>query len=296
MRIAFLGLGKMGSAVVSLLIKDQTDVVKVWNRSPQATAPLVELGAQAASTPAEAVENADVVFTMLLDDSALEDIMFQQGVLDALAKDAVHVSLSTISVALADRLDQAHAGRGQHLVSSPVFGRPAVAAEGKLWLAVAGADAAVERVRPLLTRFSRGITILGQRPSQANAANVAGNFLITSVIASLSETFTLAEKQGIAPALFLEMINSALFQSPFYANYGKLMIEPPADPGATVKLGAKDTKLFRAAAEASGVPTPLADLYAQHLSAAIDNGFGDEDWAAGYLAQSRKEVEAQAAP
>ncbi len=290
MRIAFLGLGKMGSAVVSLLMKSEADVVTVWNRSPEAMQPLVALGAMAASSPAEAVQNADLVFSMLLDDSALEEIVFHQGVIDAMATDTIHVSLSTISVELADRLDREHSSRGQHLVSSPVFGRPAVAAEGKLWLAVAGRDAAVERVKPILGRFSRGITVLGERPSQANAAKVAGNFLITSVIASLSETFTFAEKQGIEPALFLEMINSALFQSPFYANYGKLMIEPPADPGATVKLGAKDTKLFRAAAEASRVPTPLADLYAHHLATAIDNGLGDEDWAAGYLAQSRKDA------
>jgi 3-hydroxyisobutyrate dehydrogenase-like beta-hydroxyacid dehydrogenase len=111
--------------------------------------------------------------------------------------------------------------------------------------------------------------------------------MITSMIASLSEAFTLAESQGVDPAIFLETVNSALFQSAFVGSYGKLMLAPPERPGATIKLGAKDTRLFREAAESTHTPTPLADLYQGHLKEAIDAGLGDDDWAAGYLAQTR---------
>ncbi|SNT36823.1 3-hydroxyisobutyrate dehydrogenase [Granulicella rosea] len=286
MQIAFLGLGKMGGSIAHLLVKQHS--LTVWNRTAAACEPLVQLGAKSAATPVEAVQHADIVFTMLLDDVALEDILFAQGVLAAMPAHSIHVSLSTISVALAERLEQAHATHRQRLISSPVFGRPSVASEGKLWLAVAGPAGAIDEARPLLEVFSRGITLVGERPSQANAAKVAGNFLISSMIASLSEAFTVAESKGIDPSIFLETVNSALFQSPFYANYGKLMIDPPAEVGATVKLGAKDTRLFREAA--ASVPTPLADLYRDRFDAAIEAGRGDADWAAGYFAQTRAEA------
>jgi 3-hydroxyisobutyrate dehydrogenase-like beta-hydroxyacid dehydrogenase len=287
MRIAFLGLGQMGFAIAKLLIKKQHKIT-VWNRTAAAAGPLVTLGAKLAATPADAVHDAEVVFTMLFDDHAVEDVIFAQRALEAMAANAIHISLSTISVALADRLEAEHTAHGQRFLSAPVFGRPGVAAEGKLWLVLGGSSDTIAEVKSLLEAFSRGSTHVGERPSQANAVKLGGNFLITSMIASLSEAFTVAESQGVDPAVFLETINSALFQSAFVANYGKVMLNPPEKPGATIKLGAKDTRLFQESAEPGQTPTPLADLYQQHLQAAIAAGRGDEDWAAGYLHQTRE--------
>jgi len=287
MRIAFLGLGQMGFAIAKLLINKQHEIT-IWNRTAAAAGPLVTLGAKLAATPAEAVKSADVVFTMLFDDHAVEDVLFTHKTLEAITAIAIHISLSTISVALANRLEAEHTARGQRFLSAPVFGRPGVAAEGKLWLVLGGPSDAIAEVKPLLEGFSRGSTHVGERPSQANAVKLGGNFLITSMIASLSEAFTVAESQGVDPAVFLETINSALFQSTFVANYGKVMLNPPEKPGATIKLGAKDTRLFQESAEPGETPTPLADLYQHHLQAAIAAGRGDEDWAAGYLHQTRK--------
>ena len=141
--------------------------------------------------------------------------------LPALAAGALHIACSTISVALSERLTTEHASRGLDYVAAPVFGRPNIAAEGKLWIVAAGADADLAKARPVLEPMSRGISIAGPKPSQANAVKVAGNFLITMMIQSLSESFVFAKANGIDPAMFLETVNSALFQSPFYTAYCK---------------------------------------------------------------------------
>jgi 3-hydroxyisobutyrate dehydrogenase-like beta-hydroxyacid dehydrogenase len=281
MRITCLGLGQMGSHVARLLLERGYELT-VWNRSRKAAETLEKAGAIAAATPALAVADADLVFTMVHDDSALASILFEQGALAAIRKGATHVSLSTVSPALADRLDQEHARHGQNFVACPVFGRPNIAAEGKLWLAIAGKDEVVTPLLPIFETFSRGYTLVGEKPSAALAVKVGGNFLITAMIASLSEGMVFAEAHRIAPAVFLETVNSALFQSPFYASYGKVMLDPPAEPAATVSLGAKDTRLFREAAQSTDTPTPLADRFQQQFEAASRSGLADADWAAGY--------------
>ena len=271
----------MGSAVATLLLKRGYDLT-VWNRTPGAAEPLVAGGATQAETAALAVADAELVFTMVHDDEALAGILFDQGVLAAIPAGATHVSLSTISPALSNRLTEEHAAHGQHYVSCPVFGRPAIAAEGKLWLAVAGPESVITPILPVLDTFSRGYTLIGEKPSSANAVKIGGNFLITAMIASLSEGMVFAEAHGIAPELYLEAVNAALFQSQFYTNYGKVMLNPPEQASATVELGAKDTRLFREAAEQTGIRTPLAALFEQNLREATEAGLGKADWAAGY--------------
>jgi 3-hydroxyisobutyrate dehydrogenase-like beta-hydroxyacid dehydrogenase len=289
MQIAFLGLGQMGSKVAGLLL-DCGYNLTVWNRTAAAAEQLGAKGATVATTPQLAVADADLIFTMVHDDAALEGILFEQGALSAMRQGATHVSLSTVSPALADRLDQEHTSRGQNFVASPVFGRPAIAAEGKLWLVIAGRDETVNPLLPVLSTFSRGYTIAGERPSKALAVKIAGNFLITAMIASLSEGMVFADAHGIEPGLYLEAINNALFQSPLYANYGKVMLNPPDHPSATVSLGIKDTRLFREAAKETGTRTPLADIFQQQLHAARDAGLGDADWAAGYYQQTQSQA------
>jgi 3-hydroxyisobutyrate dehydrogenase-like beta-hydroxyacid dehydrogenase len=279
MRIAFLGLGKMGSAIAGHLIKAGHEL-SVWNRTPGHAEALK--GAKVAETPAAAADGAQVVFSMVMDDPALTHVVYELGLIPAMAAGAIHVSLSTISVSLSDRLTSDHRAKGQDFVAAPVFGRPNVAEDGKLWTAAAGAPASIAVVRPLLEAFSRGVTIVAEKPSSAHALKLGGNFLITAMIASLSESLTYAEANGIEPSLFLETVNSALFRSPLYESYGKIMLQPPAQPGGTIALGEKDTRLFREAAHSAGVKTPLGDTFEAHLQRAIEAGMKDADWAAGY--------------
>ena len=283
MKIGFLGLGNMGSAMARRLIAAGHEVT-VWNRNRAKAEALASEGASVAATPAEAEQGKDAVVSMLFDDAANEEVLLgPDGALSAMESGALHIACSTISVALSERLTREHKARNLQFVAAPVFGRPNIAAEGKLWIVAAGAEDAIAKARPVLEVMSRGITIAGPKPAQAHAIKVAGNFLITMMIQSLSEAFVFAKVSGIDPALLLETVNSALFQSPFYAAYGKVMLNPPEQPGATIELGVKDLKLFLEAAEANKAWLTVADLMQDRFEEAIASGLGNADWAAGLL-------------
>lgn len=271
----------MGSAVARHLLKTGHELT-VWNRTAARAEPLKALGATVTSSPRDAVAHSEVVFSVVMDDAALEAVMFAGNTLKAMPQSCIHVSLSTISVKLSDRLTEAHRSEGSDFVAAPVFGRPNVAEEGRLWTTVAGDPDAIDKIRPLLETFSRGVTVVSEKPSSAHALKLGGNFLITAMIASLSEGLVYAEALGIEPRIFLETVNSALFQSPFYQSYGKTMLDPPQQPGGSIALGEKDIRLFREAAKSTGVQTPLADTFEENLRRAIEAGMKEQDWAAGY--------------
>ncbi|HEY3625344.1 MAG TPA: NAD(P)-dependent oxidoreductase [Terracidiphilus sp.] len=300
MRIGFLGLGKMGEPMAKRLLAARHEMT-VWNRTPERSAALAREGAQVAATPADVARSSDVVMTMLFDDAAHEEVLFGSkglpvnGLLGALRPGALHIAMSTISVKLSQRLGEEHARRGQAYVAAPVFGRPNVAEAGKLWIAVAGADEPVANTRPLLEPLSRGISVVGKQPWQAHALKLGGYFLISAMIHALGESFVFAASQGIDPAVFLETVNSALFQSPFYAAYGNVMLHPPEHPGATMELGAKDLRLLREAAQAAAVRMSLADQLAVVFDEARQQGLSDQDWAVGQyrMAQMRGKVAAK---
>ena len=284
----------MGESMAKRLLAARHELT-VWNRTHERAATLAKDGALVAATPADVARASDVVITMLFDDAAHEEVLFGpnglpvNGLLGALRPGALHIAMSTISVALSERLAEEHARRGQAYVAAPVFGRPNVAEAGKLWIAMAGADDAIAKARPLLEALSRGISVVGKEPWQAHALKLGGNFLISAMIHSLGEAFVYASSQGIEPDVFLETVNNALFQSPFYAAYGNVMLHPPETPGATIELGAKDLRLLREAAEKRGARLSLADELAQVFDDARNQGLGNEDWAVGQyrMAQQR---------
>jgi 3-hydroxyisobutyrate dehydrogenase-like beta-hydroxyacid dehydrogenase len=287
MKIAFLGLGKMGLAMAGRLLASG-HAVTVWNRTKGPAEQLAAQGATLTTNPANAVREAEVLMTMLFDDNAHEDVLFAGGVLEAMRPGTLHISLATISVALSERLTAEHAQRTQSFVAAPVFGRPNVAADGKLWIVTAGAEAALAKARPLFESLSRGITVVGAEPRQAHAMKLGGNFLISAMIQALCDGCVYAESQGIDPATFLDTANNALFQSPFYAAYSKVMLQPPPTPGATVALGAKDLHLLRQSAAAQHKRLRLADNLAVVFNQALDEGLAEHDWAAGMLQMAEK--------
>jgi len=293
MRIGFLGLGKMGAPMAMRLLAAGHEL-RVWNRTEGKTEPLLREGAIAAATPAEAELGADAVITMVFDDAANEEVIFgPNGLMDAMSPGVLHISSSTISVALSERLTAEHTKRGHEFVAAPVFGRPNVAAEGRLWIVAAGAEKALARARPLLESLSRGITVVGTEPRQAHAVKLGGNFLISAMIQALGDSFVYAEGQGIDPATFFEAVNSALFQSLFYAAYSKVMLHPPEPPGATMELGEKDLRLLQAAAAGRGTRLSLADFLTEVFAEARAAGFAQEDWAVGEYRVSQKRSAAE---
>jgi 3-hydroxyisobutyrate dehydrogenase-like beta-hydroxyacid dehydrogenase len=177
-RVGFLGLGNMGTSMALRLVAAGHEMA-VWNRSEGRTKPLIHEGAIAAGTPAEAELGSDAVITMLSDDSAYDEVLFgPNGLVDALSPGGLHISCSTISVALSERLTVEYAKRGIDFVGAPVFGGPSEAQDGRLWVVAAGSESAVERARPLLEAFSRGITVVGKEPRQAYAVKLAGDFIV----------------------------------------------------------------------------------------------------------------------
>jgi 3-hydroxyisobutyrate dehydrogenase-like beta-hydroxyacid dehydrogenase len=292
MKIGFLGLGQMGTLMALRLIGAGHELA-VWNRTEGKTKPLLREGAIAASTPAEAELGADAVVTMLFDDAANEEVLFgSNGLLDALDPGSLHIAMSTISVALSERLTAEHKKRGIDFVAAPVFGRPNIAADGKLWIVAAGTPDAIERARPIFAPLSRGVTVIGSEPPQANAVKLGGNFLISAMIHSLGEAFVFAEGQGIEPAVFLEAVNSALFQSPFYAAYANVMLNPPEHAGATISLGEKDLRLLREAAASRNTKLSLAGTLAQVFTDARAAGLANEDWAVGQYQMAQRRSKA----
>ncbi len=281
MKISFLGLGKMGTPIVGrLLLAGHT--VSVWNRSPKSVQQMGISDATVAPSIHAAVEECDLVCTMLANDEATEAVAFgTEGFIAALPANAVHIALGTLSVALSRRLTEAHAAAGQRYVAAPVFGRPNVAAQGRLWVVAAGKESTLDHVRTVLDAIGRGLTIIGNEPWQAHAFKLAGNFMISAMVQTLSEAFVFVSSEGMNPELFLETVNEALFQSPFYLAYGRLMLHPPEHPGATVFLGEKDIRLFREATEDAGIRLGLVEYLQEQFSAAIRNGMGDTDWGVG---------------
>ena len=285
MRIGFIGLGQMGSGMAANLVRAGHDVI-VYNRSAGKTEALVALGARAASTVAQACR-ADVVVTMLSNDEAVEAVVFGAGgVLESLAGGAIHISSSTISVALSERLDATHAKAGQRFIAAPVFGRPEAAAAAKLFVVAAGAPDAITTAAPVFDAIGQKTFVLGEKPSAANLVKLSGNFLIASVIESLGEALALVSKGGVDKGQYLEILTSTLFSAPVYKTYGDLIAREKFEPaGFAVPLGHKDIRLVLAAGEELRVPLPLANLLRDRFLNLLAHGGEALDWsAAGALA------------
>jgi 3-hydroxyisobutyrate dehydrogenase-like beta-hydroxyacid dehydrogenase len=252
----------------------------VYNRT-RSKAEALASGAKVASSVAE-VCAAEIVISMLADDCAVEQTTLGEGgILNTLARGGVHLSLSTISTALSRRVTAAHVARGQSFIASPVFGRPDAAEAARLVVVAAGPAEAVDRVRPLLEAIARKLFVIGSEPYAANAVKLAGNFLIASMLETLSEALVLARKSGVEPAKFLEIVNGSFFQSPIYENYGKIIIgEKFSPPGFALRLGLKDVRLVLAAADEAAVPMPVASVIRDHFVSGVARGWGDMDWAA----------------
>lgn len=281
MKIGFIGLGSMGLGMARSLIK-AGHTLTVWNRSRGRTDELKSDGAKVAGTPGEAAAAAEVVFTMLADDRALEDVSFGPGkMVESLPAGAIHVSSSTISVALSRRLDAAHRERRQHYVSAPVFGRPEAAAAAKLFIVAAGPAAQIERCRPLFDALGQKTFIAGESAPNANLIKLTGNFLITTVIESLAESIALVKKAGVDGNQFLEILTNSLFNAPIYRTYGGIIANEKFEPaGFKLPLGLKDNRLLLAAAEENAVPMPMASLVRDRFLAALAQGMGESDWSA----------------
>jgi 3-hydroxyisobutyrate dehydrogenase-like beta-hydroxyacid dehydrogenase len=287
MQVGFIGIGRMGSGMAANLLAAGHSLT-VYNRSAAKAEPLVRKGARFARTPGDAALG-EVVITMLADDHAVEQAVFgENGILEGPAPGAIHLSMSTISYALAGRLAAAHRDKGQELVCAPVFGRPDVAAAAKLFIVVAGKRETVARCQPLFDALGQHTFIVADAPPTANLVKLSGNFLIAAVIEGLGEAVTLVGKAGVDRAQYIDFLTSTLFGAPVYKTYGALIAEERYHPaGFKAELGYKDVRLALSAAQALEIPMPLASLLADRFLALIAAGGGGLDWSALALIAKR---------
>src|SRR6266478_3482323 len=239
MDVGFIGLGTMGSRVCENLLK-AGNKVRVWNRSRAAVDALARLGATPASTARDAF-SGDAVFSMLADDAAVRSVI--DPLLEGAPKGLVHVNMATISVALARELAAQHRARGLEYVAAPVFGRPELAAAGKLTIVVAGDPSAITRIEPLLAVIGQRTWPMGVQPERANVVKLAGNFMLGAAVEAMAEASAMASRYGIAPADFLNVLTNGVFAAPAYQTYGDAIGQQRYDPpGFRLSLTLKDLR------------------------------------------------------
>jgi 3-hydroxyisobutyrate dehydrogenase-like beta-hydroxyacid dehydrogenase len=289
MKVSFIGLGKMGQAMADRIIGGGHDLA-VYNRTASKCGDLVGRGAKLMGSVADAARYGDVVITMLENDAAVSAVTLEaDGLVKSMPKGAIHLAMGTHSISLVKKLAAAHADAGQVMVSAPVMGRPPVAAAGQLGIIVAGPAAAVEKCQPLFAVMGRRTFDGGLDPVGAAAGKIANNFVLACAIEAMGEGFALAQKCGVPPESFLDILTDGLFASPAYKIYGKLIAEKGyfGEPGFTATTGLKDVLLALAAGEAVAVPLPSANVCRDRLLSAVAHGDGDRDWSVMALEQAR---------
>lgn len=284
MKVAFIGLGNMGSGIADCVLKGGFDLT-VWNRTASKMAPLVAKGARPANSLKEAVTGADVVLTSLMDDkSILENVSAEDGILSGMKPGAVHVCVTTISPKCADELAELHRKHGSHYVSGPVVGRPDSAATGQLLTYLGGDAKAIEIVTPICRSYAKQVTAISDQPRVANCMKLCINFNAVSIIELIGETYALAEKCGVPLEHMRDFYQQAAFAHPAFKLYAeKLRARDFAGRGGFVMTGGlKDVTLMLATAEAVGVDLEMGKITKRKLEAGIAAGMQEADWSAFY--------------
>ncbi|MFL6624322.1 MAG: NAD(P)-dependent oxidoreductase [Sulfurifustis sp.] len=284
--IGFIGTGMMGEPMARNLLRAGYRL-KIYNRTAQKARALAAEGAELVSTPADVAAANGIVVTMLANDQAVEDVAFGANGFATRLRGGVHLSMSTIAPATAERLAARHRDVGSDYVAAPVFGRPDAAAAKRLWICTSGDTGSKARIQDVLQALGQGVFDFGEKPGAANVIKLSGNYLILAATQAMAEAFTLAEKHGIARTAVADLFGKTLFACPVYQAYGKFVAEQNYEPARfKLALGYKDISLALDTGRAAQVPMPLASLLQQRMLAALAKGRGDLDWAAIALSVS----------
>ncbi len=278
MEVGFIGVGRMGSAMAHNLIK-AGHRVRAWDNSAEALQALAADGA-AIATGARDASRGDAVISMLPNDDAMRAVFLDSGVLES-GSAKVHVNMATASLEVARELAAHHAAHGIAYVAATVWGRPDVAAAGKLSIVAAGDPAAIAKVQPLFDVIGHKTYNVGTEPARANVTKIAGNLMVACAIEGIAEAAALVRGHGMGAPEVLDAIITSLFNVPVYRGYGDMIgrrqYEPP---GFDLVLGLKDVRLALAAGEEVSVPLPFASVLRDAFLDAIANGDADKDWSA----------------
>lgn len=280
--IGFIGLGNLGTPIALNLI-ESGHALHVFNRTISKTESLAAKGAIVCKSISDLAQKCSIVFTIVSDDAAIETICDgENGLLKNLAKDSIHVSMSTILPATAKKLALLHQQYQQHYLASPVFGRPDAAAAKKLNYVISGEENIRRQIEPLL-KDAGAINVFdfGDNITAANTVKICGNFLIATAMEAIGESASLAEKSGIDAKQMWDFFSQTLFNTPLYNNYSKIILDKKFEPAAfTIKLGLKDMNLVLEQAAATKQAMPLAQLLQNKMKIIVDSGKENIDWSA----------------
>jgi len=279
MKVSVLGLGNMGSGLAGNILKGGHDLT-VWNRTRSKAQPLVDLGASLGDSIEDAVADAEVVVSTLMDDASILDAV-KGSMLETLPKTAVHVCATTISPECSDKLDELHRAHGSTYVAGPIIGRPDAAASGQLVTVLAGDEEAIERAAQVATSYAAlDIIKLPGRPSRANVFKLCVNYSAISIIEVMGEAYSLLEKADIDPRM-LEAFYHTWFATPILKMYATKLNDRHFDDGGFVMTGGiKDVRLMMSTSDDFGVDFAVAKVIEKKMAKAIDGGLDRFDWSA----------------
>ena len=288
MKVAFIGLGRMGQAMARRLLDAGHDLV-VWNRTPDRLGELLDLGATMAESIAQVATLGAPVITMLADDDALAQVAHGPGGLIAsLPAGGLHIAMGTHRSDTIRDLTAAHAEAGQLLVAAPVLGRPTAVAAGQLGIIAAGPGEAIAHAQPLFDAIGRRTFAAGSDPATASLLKLTNNMVLACAIEVMGEAFSLVEKSGADPETLRDVLTEGVFSCPAYTGYSRAIVDRSWDTvGFTATLALKDVDLALATGAANGVPLPSAEVCRERLSRAIADGDAERDWIVMALAQAR---------
>jgi len=289
MRIGFVALGRMGSAMARRLLEGGLDVT-VFNRTAAKSDALAAAGAKVAKDLAALCGKRDLVITMLPSDAALLEVALGEGGLaETMAAGTIHMACGTHGVAAIEKVNGGHGRAGQRFVAAPVLGRPELAAAGHLTIVPAGPAKIISELQDILERLGNVISGAGEDPAAATAVKIAHNFVLGCAIEAMGEGMALVRKHGVDAALFHDVLTRGLFACKAYEIYGGIIARQDWDNvGASVVVGLKDADLALEAGARAGVPLPSGQVWRDHLAAAWDKGEGARDWSVMALEQFRE--------
>lgn len=278
MRVAVLGLGRMGSAIATRL-QQAGHELSVWNRSPAATGSFADLGATVLLRPSDAWSQAELVITMLSDDAAVESVLLgEHGLLNGPGSGTL-MDMSTISPRASARIATVCDARAVSYLRAPVSGNPSVVSAGNLGIIVSGPRDEFERLRPTLLDIGANLFHVGP-DEQARVVKLALNLMLGGTTQLLAEALVLAEHNGIEARSLLEVIGGSAIASPYIRYKSEPLIAEDYSSTFTASLLHKDLTLALEAGHDSGVPLALTAATQQLVQSCIAQGMGDMDLSA----------------
>ena len=249
----------------------------VFNRNADKCAPYAAAGAHVSTTPAEAAKRADVIISMVADDTASRTLWLgENGALAAAAPGTVLVECSTVSVGWIKELAATATARGCELIDAPVTGSKPQAASGELCFIVGGAEATLEKIRPVLAVMSRAIIHLGPTGS-GSLLKLINNFLCGVQAASLAEAVGVIEKAGLDRAKSLEILTTGAPGSPLFKTFSGRMTKPDFTPNFVLRLMAKDLTYAHQEGANHAINMATAAAALEVFKRAVATGHGEKD-------------------